>query len=166
MDLKNLPSRYSKVSDEMEGSKQAGGLLKNQPESLLTDNKPNVIKDIKTTADRPGFLTWKNDEPWFSMKGSAKITGQAFDLDTALQKKLNAGIQKQGKPVQEFPNVKPLVVETIKATKDDEDDDKSELGQTDASSCPCGPWGLNRWLCMGGVFGVGLAAGWWLAKRA
>jgi hypothetical protein len=168
MDLKNLPGRYSKVSDEMEGSKQAAELLQTQPKSLLTDNRPNVIQDIKTIANRPGFLTWKGDDkPWFNLKGKAKITGKAFDLDTALQQKLEAGIQKQGKPTREFPNVKPLVVEASEVDKDDDkDDDKSELGQAETSNCPCGPWDMKRWLCMTLVFGSGIAAGWWLARRS
>jgi hypothetical protein len=165
MDLKNLPGRYSKVSDEMEGSKQAAELLQTQPQSRLTDNKPNVVQDIKTIADRPGFLTWKGDDkPWFNLKGSAKVTGKAFDLDTALQQKLDAGIQKQGKPTQEFPNVKPLVVEA--AANDVKDAGKSELGLAEAATCPCGPWDMKRWLCMTLVFGSGIAAGWWLARRS
>lgn len=161
MDLKNLPSRYSKVSDEMEGSKQAADLLGKQPKSILTDNKPNVSEDIKTIAGRPGFLTWKkDDDPWFNLKGNARITGKAFDLDTALQQKLDAGIQKQGKPVQEFPNVKPLVVEApvetpVKA------DSTPKLGDADTSCC-----GSKKWLYAAGIFSLGLAAGWWLAKRA
>lgn len=165
MDLKNLPSRYSKVSDEMAGSKQARDILNTQPKSLLTDNKPNAVEDIKTMADRPGFLTWKqNDEPWFNLKGSAKISGKSFDLDSALQQKLDAGIQKQGKPMQEFPNVKPLVVE-----KDGDDNDnktgKTELGQVDTGGRKW-LYATGEWLYAAGIFGLGLAAGWWLAKRA
>ena len=158
MDLKNLPSRYSKVSDEMEGSKEALDMLKAQTKEAIADSRPSVVEDIRQIASRPGFITWKSaDEPWFKLKGSAKITGKTFDLDTALQQKLEAGIQKQGKPVQEFPNVKPLIVEA--PGKDN--DDKSELGQVDASCC-----GSKKWLYLAGVFSLGLAAGWWLAKRA
>jgi len=147
----------------MEGSKQARNILNKQPRSNLTDNKPNVSEDIRTVAGRPGFLTWKkDDDPWFNLKGNAKITGQAFALDTALQQKLNTGSQKQGRPVQEFPNVKPLVVEAPSKDDDDDDDDKAKsLGQVDTSCC-----GSKKWLYAAGVFSLGLAAGWWLARRS
>lgn len=151
MDLKNLPSRYTQTSDEMGGNKDIMAALK-QP--LQTDNQPSVVKELKSLATRPGFLTWKaDDEPVFKIKGKAKITGQGLDLDAALQQKQATGSQKQGPSAPEFPNVKPLVVE---ADKDDDDDadDKSGLGRIDFSN-------FRDTLPLAAAFCLGVGLGWW-----
>jgi hypothetical protein len=169
MDLKNLPSRYSQSSaDEMGGSQNAADLIKAQGPKATTASRPFVVKDIAKAADRPGFITWKSEgHPWFDMEGSAKITGKDVNLDAALQQTLITGTQKQGVTVSQFPNVKPLVVQTPPAVKDAIEKSKeakapaSELGQAEMS------WtNPKHMLYMAGVFSLGLAAGWWLAKRA
>lgn len=148
MDLKNLPARYTKISNEMDKDIAV--------QANTADSKP-TIQDIKQEASRPGFLTWKaDDEPFFRMKGKAKITGQNFDLDAALQGKHQVA-DKQGKSTQEFPNVKPLVVKAEAQDNDDDDDDDDDkskaLGQWDLSG------NLGKLLALGLVFGLGFYVG-------
>ena len=167
MDLKNLASRYSHVSaDEMGGSQNAADLIKAQGSGATSANRYSVKdKDISKVADRPGFITWKEKgHPWFNMEGSAKITGQGVNLDASLQQKLVTGIQKQGETVSQFPNVKPLIVQTPPAVKEAIEKSKapvSELGLAETM----GVTSPKHLLYMAGVFGLGLAAGWWLSRR-
>jgi hypothetical protein len=142
----------------MGGNKDIMAALQQGKQPLQTDNQPSVVKELKTLATRPGFLTWKDDdEPVFKIKGKAKITGQGFDLDAALQQKQAAGSQKQGPSTPEFPNVKPLVVE---ADKEDDDDvaDKSGLGRIDFN---------NLWdtVPLAAAFFFGIGVGWWYWGR-
>jgi hypothetical protein len=143
----------------MGGSHNAASLVQAQGPAATSRY---IVKDIAKAADRPGFITWKSKgDPWFDLDGSAKITGKDANLDVALQKTLVTGTQKQGATVSQFPNVKPLIVQASPATKAaiEKSNELSGLGEMS--------WSSPEHLCyMAVVLGVGIAAGYWLAKKA
>lgn len=167
MDLKNLPSRYSQTSNEMQGSKDALDMIRAQSKDVVKGINPSVVSD-RELATVPGFLKWKDDQPVLSIKGNRKITGQDFDLEKALEEQHSNTPQaapiKQGKPVEEFPNVKPLVV-----TAEKKEDIKAELGQAEEPSkldTLLFSSNTRKLVTMLGVFGLGVYVGRWLALRS
>lgn len=146
MNLKNLPSRYTQASDEMKGSDIPN--TQSVESALDRATTGNVVRDVKHRL-RPGFLTWRGNNPIFNIKEAKRISGKQHDIEASLQEKLvrtpDSSTPTQGKLKREFPNVEPLVVNT------------QDLSGVSESS---------GWMCKVIFFGCGLALGWVLARRA